>query len=131
MPDTPTNKVQLRGVGLVSCLMLLMMLSGILGGAFSSPLVDAFADNMLLALWISFFGVPVLLWILWRVSVRSFTRRCYTNGTFEDPIWERRMTVTFSSILLLVILIAWIFATRGIHLPFKRHVKSSVETRVH
>ena len=54
MPDTPINRVQLRGLGLVFCLMLLMMLSGTLSGAFSSPVVEAFADNMLLALWIRF-----------------------------------------------------------------------------
>ena len=130
MPDTPITRVQLRGLGLVFCLVLLMMLSGTLSGTFSSPLVDAFADNVLLALWISAFGVPILLWILWRVSVRSFMRRCYINGTFEDPAWERRMTITFSSILLLVVLTAWLFAARGIHPPFKRHVKSSTETRV-
>ena len=129
MPDTPINRVQLRGLGLVFCLTLLMMLSGTLSGAFSSPVVEAFADNMLLALWISFFGVPILMWILWRVSLRSFMRHCYINGTFEDPAWERRMTITFSSILLLVVLTAWIFAARGIHPPFKRHAKSAAELR--
>jgi hypothetical protein len=131
MPDTPINRVQLRGLGLGVCLMLLMMSSGMLSGALTSPTIEAFADNMLLALWISFFGIPILLWIIWQVSLRAFMRRCYINGTFEDTAWERRMTITFCSILLFTVTAAWIFAAKGIHAPFKRHAKSAAELKIY
>ncbi len=129
LPDTPWNRVQIRGLGLVFSLILLMMLSGVSSGALKSQLVQGFADNMLLALWISVFTLPILMWFLWRFSVRSFMRRCYINGTFDDPAWERRMTITFCSILLLIIALAWLLAAKGIHAPFRRGVKSAVELR--
>ncbi len=127
MPDTPWNRVQMRGLGLVFSLMMLMILSGISSGALNSQLVEGFADNMLLALWISFFTLPILMWFLWRFSVRSFMRRCYINGTFEDPPWERRMTLTFCSILLLIIAVALLLAAKGYHPPIRRHTERTIK----
>ena len=88
LPDTPWNRVQMRGIGLVFCLFVLLVLSG---GAPESKLHEGFHRNILVALWVSVFTVPILLWILWQFSVRSFVRQGYINGTSEDPAWERRM----------------------------------------
>jgi hypothetical protein len=118
----------MRGLGLGFSLMLLMMLSQFSGGALKSQLVEGFADNMLLAVWISFFTLPILMWFLWRFSVRSFMRRRYINGTFEDPVWERRMTIAFCSILLSIIAITWLLAAIGIHPPIRGHTERTTKS---
>ena len=96
LPDTPWNRVQMRGIGLVFCLFVLLVLSG---GAPESKLHEGFHRNILVALWVSVFTVPILLWIFWQFSVRSFVRQGYINGTSEDPAWERRMTLVFCTTL--------------------------------
>lgn len=110
MPDTPWNRVWVRGFGLIFSLFLLTALSGGFEG---------FHENILLALGISFFVLPILMWLLWQFSVRSFTRQCFINGTNRDPVWERRMTFFFCSILVLTIATAWLLAARGHYIPLK------------
>ena len=115
-PDTPWNRVQMRGVGLIFCLMLSMVFSGILRGAHASALLEGFHHNMLLALWIALLAVPILLWFLWRFSVRPITRSAYISGSFENPAWERRMSIIFCSILVFIVGLAWLLAAKGITL---------------
>jgi len=112
LPDTPWNRVQMRGIGLVFCLVVLLVLSG---GAPESELHEGFHRNILVALWVSVFTVPILLWILWQFSVRSFVRQGYINGTSEDPAWERRMTLVFCTTLFSVIVLALLLAAKGHH----------------
>ena len=111
MPNTPWNRVWVRGIGLILCLFVLTALSGGFEG---------FHENILLALGVSFFALPVLMWLLWRFSVRSLMRQCYTNGTYEDPSWERRMTLLFCSILVFTVAVAWLLAARGYFIPIKK-----------
>lgn len=110
MPDTPWNRVWVRGFGLIVSLFVLTALSGGFEG---------FHANILLALWLSPFTLPILMWLLWRFSVRSFMRQCYINGTNRDPAWERRMTFFFCSILVLTIATAWLLAASGHYIPLK------------
>src|SRR5215467_2047962 len=70
MPNTPWNRVWIRGIGLIFCLFVLTALSGGFHG---------FHENILLALWVSVFGLPMLMWFLWRFSVRAIMRRAYTE----------------------------------------------------
>src|SRR5437899_10087543 len=83
LPDTPWNRVQTRGIGLILCLFVLLVLSG---GAPGSELHEGFHRNILVALWVSVFTVPILLWILWQFSVRSFVRRGYVNRSEERRV---------------------------------------------
>ena len=115
-PDTPWNRLQMRVVGLVFCLMLLMVLSGVLRGAHASALLEAFHRNILVALWVSVFAAPVISWILWRFSVDFLVRRGHIDPTMEDSAWERGMTLTFCSLLSVIVLIALFLAARG-HWP--------------
>jgi hypothetical protein len=92
----------------------LMIFSGVSRGALKSDLLEGFHRNILLALWVSPLIIPIILWILWRVSVRAITRRSYTEGTLEDPAWERGITMVFCSLLLFTV--AWLLATKGHHL---------------
>jgi hypothetical protein len=117
--DTSWNRVQMRGVGLVFCLMLLMMFSGILRGAHNSALVGGFHNNILLALWVSLLAGPIICWTLWRFSVDFLVRRGHIDPTMEDPAWERGMALTFCSLLSFIILIALFLAARGHYPQFK------------
>src|ERR1700682_1104886 len=74
MPDSPWNRVQMRGIGLFLCLFVLLIFSG---GGPESGLLEKFHRNILVALYVFFFALPILMWILWRFSVRSFVRRSY------------------------------------------------------
>jgi len=113
--DTPWNRVQMRGVGLVFCLMLLMVLSGVLRGAHGSALLEAFHSNILLALWVSLLAVPIICWILWRFSVDFLVRQGHIDPAMEDPTWERGITLTFCLLLSVIVLIALFLAARGHH----------------
>jgi hypothetical protein len=110
--DTPENRVQMRGVGIIFCLFVLQI---ILAAAPPSELLNNFRHNLLIALWASPFTVPILLWILWRFSVRSFIRRAQVEGISEDPAWERRMTLIFCATLLFVVVLALTLASKGHH----------------
>src|ERR1700687_586176 len=69
-PDTPRNRVQMRGVGLFFCLFTLMMISG------SRRKLEGFHQNILIALWVSPLFISILLWILWRyTSLQQVIRR--------------------------------------------------------
>ena len=113
MPDSPWNRVQMRGIGLFLCLFVLLIFSG---GGPESGLLEKFHRNILVALYVFFFALPILMWILWRFSVRSFVRRSYINGTLNDLAWERRMTLIFCSLLSLIVAIALALAAKGHHL---------------
>src|SRR5271167_2861647 len=65
--DTPENRVQMRGVGFFFCLLVSQI---ILAAAPPSKLLTNFRYNLLIALWVSPFTVPILLWIVWRFSLR-------------------------------------------------------------
>src|SRR2546429_3698408 len=56
LPDTPWNRVQTRGIGLILCLFVLLVLSG---GAPGSELHEGFHRNILVALWVSVFTVTI------------------------------------------------------------------------
>jgi hypothetical protein len=109
-PDIPQHRVQMRGVGLFFCLFTLMMISG------SLTKLEGFHQNILIALWVSPLLIPILLWILWRYSpLQQVMRRHLTGERVEDPAWELQMTLTFSGLLLLVVVIAFLLSSMGYH----------------
>lgn len=119
MPDTPWNRIQMREIGLVLCLFVLMVLSGLLRAAVKSEFAEGFHNNIVLALWITFVTVWVgglLSWILWRFSaIRASVSDHFTNEKFEDPAWERRVSLTFCSVLFIIIGAALFLAAMGFH----------------
>jgi hypothetical protein len=119
MADTPWNRLQMRAVGLVFTLFALMVLSGILRSSSKSDLLEGFHNNILISLWLAFLSVwvgGILSWILWRFSAfRILVRKHYDTEKLEDPAWERRMTRTFFSLLLLIVVIALVLAAKGYH----------------
>lgn len=114
-PDTPWNRVQMRGLGLVCSLFTLYPLLMLSAGSPESSWHARFRDNVLIALWATFFTVPILLWTLWRFSARSAIRRLQIEGLPEDPVWERRMTRIFCTMLFSLIGLALFFAVKGHH----------------
>jgi hypothetical protein len=70
----------------------------------------------LIVLWVSPILIPILLWILWRYSpLQQVIRRHLTGERVEDPAWELRMTFTFSGLLLLVVVIAFLLSSMRDH----------------
>lgn len=116
MRDTPWNRLQMRTAGLIVCLFMLLASSGLLTGVSKSEVLEGFHNNMLIALWVSFFTAPIISWILWRFSVNFLVRRGLIDPTMEDPAWERGMALTFCSLLSFIVLIALFLAARG-HYP--------------
>jgi hypothetical protein len=89
MEDTPWMRLQLRAVGLVFCLFILMVVSGILGGNTKSDLLEGFHKNLLIALWLAFVAgwvVGIVSWILWRfMAFRSFICTHFESRKLENP----------------------------------------------
>ena len=54
--DTPWNRLQMRTVGLIVCLFILLVSSGLLTGISKSEVLEGFHNNVLIALWASFFA---------------------------------------------------------------------------
>jgi hypothetical protein len=124
MRDTPWNRLQMRTVGLVLCLFILLVVTSGWTGVPKRETLEGFHNNILIALWVSVFAAPVISWILWRFSVDFLVRRGHIDPTMEDPAWEYRMTLTFCSLLSVIVLIALFLAARG-HYP---HLKRSSAT---
>jgi hypothetical protein len=121
MKDTPWMRIQLRWVGLVFCLFALMALSGSLSHDSQSKVVRGFSDNILVALWLAFASAwvcGILSWIAWRfIAVQIWVRQRFPSEELESPAWERRMTITFSALLLLIVSSALVMAAAGLHPP--------------
>jgi hypothetical protein len=124
MQDTPWNRLQMRTFGLVLCLFMLLVATGGWTGSPKAEMLEGFHSNILVALWVSVFAAPVISWTLWRFSVDFLVRRGHIDPTMEDPAWEHRMTLTFCSLLSVIVLIALFLAARG-HYP---HLKRSSAT---
>lgn len=117
MQDTPWMRLQMRGLGLVFSLFVLMVVSGILGGSTKSTLLGGFHTNILIALWVVFgacWVTGIISWILWRfVAFRIFIRRRFDSEKLENPAWERRMTILFCSLLASIVVVAYFLAVEG------------------
>jgi hypothetical protein len=99
----------MRGVGLTFSLFASVL---IVAQMPHSKFIDAFHDNLYVALMISFFLLPILLWIVWKFSLRRFIRYAQIEGINEDPRWELKITLLFCSLLLAVIGVAFFLAAR-------------------
>src|ERR1700682_6225431 len=100
-PDTPINRVYTRAVGIYFFLFPLMVFSG------SMKTLDGFHRNILLALSVSPIFLAVFLWILWQYSPLQQVNRRYLVGEDEDPHWELRMSLTFGSLLSIIVMAAF------------------------
>ncbi len=112
-PNTAENRVHVRGLGIYFFLFVLVVLSTAIPE--SAPL-HIFHRNILVALAIFPVLLAIFLWILWRFSIRDYVRRLYTEGISEDPAWERRMTLNFCALLLVIIALAFV-----LHVPWHSH----------
>lgn len=113
--DTPWNRLQMRTLGLVLCLFILLIVTGGWASVPKRETLEGFHNNILIALWSSLLAAPIISWILWRFSVDFLVRRGYIDPTMEDPAWERGMTLTFCSLLSFIILVALFLAASGHH----------------
>jgi hypothetical protein len=114
MRDTPWNRPQMRTVGLVLCLFILLVATSGWTGVPKREVLEGFHNNILIALWVSVFAAPVISWILWRFSVDFLVRRGRIDPTREDPAWERGMALTFCFLLSFIVLIAFFLAAGAI-----------------
>jgi hypothetical protein len=98
-----------------------MVLSGSLSHDSQSNVFRGFSDNILVALWLAFAYVwvcGILSWIAWWfIAVRIWVRQHFPSEELESPAWKRRMTITFSALLLLIVLSALLMAAAGLHPP--------------
>jgi uncharacterized protein YacL len=108
-PDTPVSRVQMRGVGFMLCLLILMIISA------SVSTLNGFHKNVLLALWTSPIFIAFFLWMLWRYSSLQKVNRRYLAGEADDSKWELRMSVAFCSLFSLVVVAAFLLARSGIY----------------
>jgi hypothetical protein len=108
-PDTPINRVHIRALGVSVSLFLLLIISG------GTGTLEGFHGNILLALWASWLILPAFLWILWRYSPLQQVNRRYLVGEAEDSRWEFRMSVTFCSLLFIIVAVAFLLAIGGIY----------------
>jgi hypothetical protein len=119
MEDTPWERLQLRTVGLVFSLLILMMVSGIRGDGTKADVLEGFHQNVLIALWLAFVAAVVggiISSVLWRfMAFRLFIRSHFDGEKLESPAWERRMTILFCSLLASIVAIAFGLAVRGYH----------------
>lgn len=105
-PDTPENRVYVRGIGLVLCLFLIMAATG------SVNRLEGLHRNMLVALWASFLFLPIFFWVLWQFSpLRQMNRRHLAGDS--DTGWELWMSLAFSGLLSAIVLIAFFLARKG------------------
>lgn len=113
------QRLQLKTVGLVFCLVVLMMVSGIRGDGTNADELEGFHQNVLTALWLVFVGAVVggiISSILWRFTAfRLFIRSHFENDKLENAAWERRRTIIFCSLLALIVAIAYGLAVRAYH----------------
>ena len=119
MEDTPWTRLQMRAVGLVFSLFVLMAVSGILSWHKNSGILKSFADNIQIALWFVFvvtWVVGIMSFILWRFSaVRILIRNRFDDEKLANPAWERRMSILFCSLLVSIVALALVFAAGGYH----------------
>ena len=106
-PDTPVNRVNMRAVGVITCLFVLLTISGAFEG---------FHRNILVALSASPIILPIFLWALWRYSSLQQVNRRYLTGEAEDSRWELRMSIAFCSLLFVTVVCALLLAKNGIYL---------------
>jgi hypothetical protein len=119
MPDTPWNRLQMRVLGLFVFLFITVPFGWWLSDVVKSPIVDGFSSNILVALWVVFVAAiasGIVSWILWRFSAfRSFIRHHYPNEKLENREWDRRVTLIFCSILVLIVGVSDALAAEGSH----------------
>jgi hypothetical protein len=108
-PDTPVTRVQMRGIGFMLCLLILMAISA------SVSTLDGFHKNILLALWTSPIIMAIFLWILWRYSPLQKVNGRYLAGEADDQKWELRMSLVFCSLFSVIVVSAFFLARSGIH----------------
>ena len=118
LKGTPWNRVQMRVVGLVVCLFLLLVASGILSGPSKSKLLASFSDNILVTLWVAFISAwfgGLVSWILWRfASFRTLIHERYSPDKIEGAAWERKMTIWFCSLLFVIVAVTFFLAAKGL-----------------
>lgn len=119
MKDTPWTRIQMRVLGLVICLFLLLILSGILSDVSNSKLLAGFSKNILVALWFAFslaWVGGILSWVLWWFpAFRSFVGRRFGVDKIESVKWEHTITISFCSLLLAIVAAALFLAAAGYH----------------
>lgn len=123
--NTATWRLQMRGVGSYFFLVALQM---DLAQFPHSNLIVAFRKNLYLPVTFAPVLIPLVLLIIWLIWLRPFIRYAQIEGINEDPRWELKITIVFCSLLLAVILWAFVLAVRQTSQP--RSVFDSANTPI-
>lgn len=108
-PDTPVQRVYMRGMGLFLALLLIGMISG------STQTHEGFHRNILVALWVVPVFLPIFYWVLWRHSPLKKVERRHLVGEPADWRWERWMSATFCALIGLIVATAYLLSKIGMH----------------
>lgn len=115
VPNTPENRVQMRGVGICFILFVLMVISGIVSTHRRLEWMKTFHNYILGALWISPIAITLFCWILWMTTIKSHNRYLLVEGLTKDPKWERKITIISCLFLASIIAVASLLAAKSSH----------------
>ena len=99
------SRIWIRSVGLVFSLFTLLVGSALVA---HSRFTRSFRDNILIALWASFFLAPIANYLVWTLSARKFARKALIDGINEDAVYERKLSVAYIGLLLLTVGVAFL-----------------------
>jgi hypothetical protein len=105
--NTVESRIWIRTVGIVFSLFTLLVGSAMFA---HSRFTRSFRDNLLIALWASFFLTPIANYLLWILSARKFARHAAIEGINEDRAYERKLSALYIGLLLLTLGIAFLAA---------------------
>jgi hypothetical protein len=103
------SRIWIRSVGLVFSLFTLLVGSALVA---RSRFARSFRDNLLIALWASFFLAPIANYFLWTLSASKFARQALIEGINEDPVYERKLSAVYIGLLLLTVGVAFLRSLR-------------------
>ncbi len=99
------SRIWIRSVGVVFSLFTLLVCSALVA---RSRFARSFRDNVLIALWASFFLAPIANYFVWTLSARKFARKALIDGINEDAVYERKLSVVYIGLLLLTAGVAFL-----------------------
>ena len=105
--NTIESRIWIRSTGLVFALFTLLVGSALVA---RSHFGRSSRDNLLVALWASFFLAPIANYLVWVLSARKVARKALIEGINQDPVYERKLSVLYLGLLFLILGVALVAA---------------------